>query len=158
MIHEAWPRNLKYTSDYHASLGTGEALPDASGASGSKDKKVPAWALEGCDPDCVKVEPSLRNLCADSEKALQCFLLRCRVGECLEALMESLPTFSDRDLQVVHRKTEKGVWKDELWTKRDFEAQELMLAPCELPAQGHQPHGRSSCCGVPPKARQGESS
>ena len=71
----------------------------------------------------------MRNLCADSEKALQCFLLRCRVGECLEALMESLPTFSDRGLQVVHRKTEKGVWKDELWTKRDFEALELQLAP-----------------------------
>ena len=71
----------------------------------------------------------MKHLSADSEKTLQCFLLRCRIGECLEALMESLPTFSDRDLQVVHRKTEKGVWKDELWTKRDFEPQELMLAP-----------------------------
>ena len=158
VVHEAWPRNLKLTSEYNASKGTGEALPEASG---SKDKKAaappPAWALEGREPDCVKVEPSLRNLSADSEKTLQCFLLRCRVGGCLQALMESLPTFSDKDLQFVHRKTERGLWKDELWTKRDFEAQELMLAPCELPAQGHQPHGRSSCCGVPPKAGQGES-
>ena len=44
-------------------------------------------------------------------------------------MIESLPTFSDKDLQVVHRKTEKGVWKDELWTKRDFEAFEIMLGP-----------------------------
>ena len=44
-------------------------------------------------------------------------------------MMESLPTLSAKDLQVVHRKTEKGLWKDELWTQRDFEALELQLAP-----------------------------
>ena len=71
--------------------------------------------------------------------------------------MESLPTFSDKDLQVVHRKTEKGLWKDELHTRRHFEALELQLAPCELPAQGQQPHGCRSCCGGPPKAWQGAS-
>ena len=71
-------------------------------------------------------------------------------------MMESMPTFSDRDLQVVHRKTEKGVWKDELWTKRDFEALELQLAPVSsqlkdsnLMAAGHAvvglpKHGRGS--------------
>ena len=70
--------------------------------------------------------------------------------------MESMPTFSDKDLQVVHRKTEKGVWKDELWTKRDFEALELQLAPVSsqlkdsnLMAAGHAvvglpKHGRGS--------------
>ena len=42
-------------------------------------------------------------------------------------MMEALPTFSDKDLYVVHRKTEKGLWKDELWTQRDFEALELQL-------------------------------
>ena len=71
----------------------------------------------------------MKNLSADSEKTLKSFLLRSRVGGGLEALMESLPTFSGKDLQVVHRKTERGLWKDELWTKRDFEPQELMLAP-----------------------------
>ena len=71
-------------------------------------------------------------------------------------MMESLPTFSDKDLQVVHRKTEKGLWKDELWTKRDFEALELQLAPVSsqlkdsnLMAAGHDVvglpmHGRGS--------------
>ena len=53
--------------------------------------------------------------------------------------MESMPTFSDRDLQVVHRKTEKGLWEDELWTKRDFEALELQLAPVSSQLWEHDP-------------------
>ena len=71
-------------------------------------------------------------------------------------MMESMPTFSGKDLQVVHGTTEKGVWKDELWTKRDFEALELQLAPVSsqlkdsnLMAAGHAvvglpKHGRGS--------------
>ena len=77
-------------------------------------------------------------------------------------MMESMPTFSDKDLQVVHRKTEKGVWKDELWTKRDFEALELQLAPVSsqlkdsnLMAAGHAvvglpKHGRGRILTTPP--------
>ena len=56
----------------------------------------------------------------------------------------------------MHRKTEEGLWKDELWTKRDFEALELQLAPVSsqlkdsnLMAAGHAvvglpKHGRGS--------------
>ena len=83
MVQEACPRNLKLTSEYNEAKGTGEALPEeASSSSGSKDKKAgaPEWALEGCEPDRVKVEPSLKNLSADSEKTLKSFLLRSRVG------------------------------------------------------------------------------
>ena len=86
VVHEAYPRNLKLTSEYNEAKGTGEALPEeASSSSGSKDKKAgaPEWALEGCEPDRVKVEPSLKNLSADSEKALKSFLLMSRVGGAL---------------------------------------------------------------------------
>ena len=65
-------------------------------------------------------------------------------------MIEALPTFSDKDLYVVRRKTEKGLWKDELWTKRDFEALELQLAPVSsqlkdsnLMAAGHAVVGLS---------------
>ena len=81
----------------------------------------------------------MKNLSADSEKTLKSFLLRSRVGGRLEALIEPLPAFSDEDLQVVHRKTEKGLWKDELWTKRDFEALELQLAPVSSQLWEHDP-------------------
>ena len=71
----------------------------------------------------------MNALSANAENTLKNFFLKSRVGGCLEALMEAVPTFSDKDIYVVHRKTEKGVWKDELWTKRDFVAQELLLPP-----------------------------
>ena len=76
-----WPGNFKLTSEYNEAKGTGEALPEA----GSKDATAgaPEWALEGREPDRVKVEPSLKNLSADSEKALKSFLLMSRVGGAL---------------------------------------------------------------------------
>ena len=53
-VHEAYPRNLKLTSEYNEAKGTGEALPEA----GSKGKKAgsPEWALEGREPAMVKVD------------------------------------------------------------------------------------------------------
>ena len=83
VVQEAYPRNLKLTSEYNEAKGTGEALPEElSSSSGPNDNKAgaPEWALEGCEPDRVKVEPSLKNLSADFEKALKSFLLRTRVG------------------------------------------------------------------------------
>ena len=40
-----------------------------------------------------------------------------------------VPKYSDKDLFVVNRRGEKGTWKSELWTKRDFEPLEIQLAP-----------------------------
>ena len=81
-----WPGNFKLTSEYNEAKGTGEALPEelssSSGPNGNK-AGAPEWALEGCEPDRVKVEPSLKNLSADSEKALKSFLLMSRVGGAL---------------------------------------------------------------------------
>ena len=82
-VQEAYPRNLKLTSEYNEAKGTGEVLPEElSSSSGPNDNKAgaPEWALAGCEPDRVKVEPSLKNLSADFEKALKSFLRRSRVG------------------------------------------------------------------------------
>ena len=54
---------------------------------------------------------------------------RSRIGICMDALHEVLVPFTDQDLAVVHRKNSKGVWTDELWTRKDFKAGELILAP-----------------------------
>ena len=85
VVQEAYPRNLKLTSECNEAKGTGEALPEelssSSGPNGNK-AGAPEWALEGCEPDRVKVEPSSKNLSADFEKALKSFL-RSRVGGAL---------------------------------------------------------------------------
>jgi hypothetical protein len=55
--------------------------------------------------------------------------LRSRIGVTMEALAESLQSYSGKDFIVVHRKINKGLWKDELWTQRDCDAFEAQLGP-----------------------------
>ena len=52
-----------------------------------------------------------------------------RIFTGLQVMSEVLPRWTLKDFVVVHRRTEKGVWKGEVWTKRDFEAYEILLAP-----------------------------
>ena len=47
----------------------------------------------------------------------------------MEALAETVPKFTEKDLLVCHRRNSKGLWKDELWTLKDFKAEELVFAP-----------------------------
>ena len=47
----------------------------------------------------------------------------------LETLAETFPKYTDKDLAVVLRANDKGVWQGELWTQRAFEKDELILAP-----------------------------
>ena len=55
--------------------------------------------------------------------------LRSRIGLNLQSLLEALPMFTEKDLAVVHRRTEKGLWRDEVWTNRPFHSHELQLGP-----------------------------
>ena len=132
---EAHTRNLKLTSEYKESkggpAGTGGEEHTASGASSSaKDPcKCPDWALGKSEPSSVKKEPSFKSLQADSDSNLKLMYLRSRIGVSMQALAESLPSYGDQDFLVVHRKNDKGIWKDELWTKRDFDAWEIQLGP-----------------------------
>ena len=60
---------------------------------------------------------------------MKTFYLRSRIGIGLQALSETLPKYSETDFAIVHRKNDKGILKSELYTNRDFEAMEILLAP-----------------------------
>ena len=47
----------------------------------------------------------------------------------MHAMFQIMPKYSDKDFIMVNRKTHPGLWKSELWTKRDFEPLEIQLAP-----------------------------
>ena len=47
----------------------------------------------------------------------------------MQALSEVLPKYSEKDFVIVYRKNKQGMFKSEIWTKRDFEPLEIMLAP-----------------------------
>ena len=74
----------------------------------------------------------------------QQWYLKSRIGMTMEALAENMPTYDEKDLMIINRSNDKGVWKSELWTLRDFEANALIFAPhssqlkeCNLMAAGH---------------------
>ena len=123
---KANPGNLQLTEDYQNSRNLSveeKAEPKAKG------KRIPEWLLQDSDPAAVRTEPHWSRLLADSDDANKTFWLRSRIGICLEALASTLPKFTEKDLQICHRRTSKGLWKDELWTLRAFQPEELVFAP-----------------------------
>ena len=45
-------------------------------------------------------------------------------------MTELLPIYNEKDFKIIQRKDEKGNTRSELWTMRDFDKNEIMLAPC----------------------------
>ena len=106
---------------------------DASGSSqeskGTKRAAPPHWALLDSDPASVQLEPQWSKLLSDAGKTNKLFWLRSNIGKILESLHLVVPQYTEKDLVVLHRKNQKGAWKTELWTKRDFSPSELLFAP-----------------------------
>ena len=164
VVHSAYPRNLQLSKDYNKASGSSGAQEDGkeekeeneATADGKRTSEAPKWLVGDSDPAGVKKENSWKSLLSDSESLTRAWYLRSRIGSGMQALWESLPTWSDKDLVVAHRKNEKGIWRDELWTARDFDANELLLAPftsqlkdTHLMASGHAvvdipKHGRGA--------------
>ena len=147
VVYQAPPRNLQLSSEYKlakagASGGSGDndcaseaASASGSGAASGRSGKpsggvsVHPWALLDSAASQFKLEPNWTKLLANSDKLNQNFWLRSRIGVSLEALHETLPTYSCSDLAIAHRQNKQGIWKDEVWTKRPFAPQELQFAP-----------------------------
>ena len=49
---------------------------------------------------------------ADNNINIKLMYLKSRSGVTMEALAESLPSYSDKDFLVVHRKNNNGSWQD----------------------------------------------
>ena len=67
--------------------------------------------------------------------------LKGRAAAGLEDLHEVLPQYSEKDFVIAQRMNAQGVWKSELWTNRDFEANEILLAPFLLAVERVSPRG-----------------
>ena len=128
--------NLQLTSDYV--LGKGPAAPgeganpedeeEKEGESNTFSKKF-KWALGGSASKDVKVDTKLKALSSDNDHLIRNLCVRSRISLGLQALYETLPKYTGDDFVLVHRKGEKGVWKTEVHTQKDFVAWEILLAP-----------------------------
>ena len=65
----------------------------------------------------------------DNDKIMQLMHIKSHTGVGLQALKEALPVYTDKDFLLVHRKSDKGIWKEEVWTKRDFAPYEIQFGP-----------------------------
>jgi hypothetical protein len=118
---ETYTKNLKLTKEYQESKG-GHADPGKEQHSRSRApssaKADPCECLECAlgesDASSVKTEPSFKTLHADCDMNIKLMYIRSRIGVTMEALAESLPSYSGKDFLVVHKKNNKGLWKDEL--------------------------------------------
>ena len=130
-----YPRNLKLTSEYLLTKAGEAASSSGPAAGGKKEEPVDdvqkslKWIVGSSSPADVKVESKWKTLQADDDTLTKNMYLRGRISTGLQALSESLPKYSDKDFILAHRKNEKGIWKHEIYTKRDFEPFEILLAP-----------------------------
>jgi len=141
VTEKAWPHNLKLKAEHDAVAAAAPATPepiaDASGASGPsvappRTKTTGAWAFlqQGVAPEDqrdIVVEKTWPKLLDHDCSTMQSWFLRGRVAFAAQAILEALPQFGPSDLCVVHRETSKGSWKQEVWTRRDFSARELLV-------------------------------
>jgi hypothetical protein len=132
---EVFPRNLKLTSECQLAQGVPQEASGSSEGSGGKGPakkdpyQAPDWAKGSSDSDFVKALSTFKDLLADKDKCSKAFYLKARVAVSLQSLGEVLPTYTDKDFVVVERKSDKGVWWSEVWTKRAFEPLEIQLGP-----------------------------
>jgi hypothetical protein len=129
---EAYPRHLQLLSEHKSEKASSSGIQDPEEApegSAARNAGTPQWLVGSSDPSCVKKEPLWRTLLCDSDACARMWHLRSRIGVGMEALSEVLPNYCEKDLVLAHRKSDKGVWRDELWTNREFQPFELLLAP-----------------------------
>ena len=101
VTHNAFPRNLKLTSEYL--LEKAGAAASASEPKGSKDKTAggtkkapPAWALQDSPAEAVRFETKWSSVLADDDTLNQIFWLRSRIRMSLEALSEHMPKYTEK--------------------------------------------------------------
>ena len=136
IVHAVNPKHLQRTEDLLKSKNLSIEEPEEPDK--PKGKKVPSWLLGDNDSSVVIVETQWQKLLSNTDDVNKVMWLKSRVGICLETLASLVPSYSDKDLLLCHRKSSKGVWRDELWTLRSFKAEELIFAP--LVSQIRQSH------------------
>ena len=133
-----YPKSIMLTSEYNLTEAGKElsAAAEAAAASSStscaeeKGSSVPQWLRGDSEFNAViKQTKWYKSLVCDKDDLRRLSYIKSRVASGLEALHEVLPQFTEKDLVVAQRQNKQGAWKSELWTNRDFDAYEIILAP-----------------------------
>ena len=157
------PRNLKLTRDYlleqAGAKGMSEEDPAAASSAGSGGPASSGgrnlkWAMGSSQPQDLKQEEKWTQL-QHEDLLTKNFYLKGRISTGLQSLKDVLPKYNEHDFAVVHRKNEKGLWKSELWAKRDFEAYEILFAPVSSQVKDTHLMASAHACVTLPKNGRG---
>ena len=128
-------RNLKLTghvllskAEEASALSSGSKLGAGLSCSEEHHKDLKHVVGDSAPAD-VKVQDKWKSLLGDGDDLSKCLWIRGSIATGMHAMFEIMPKYSDKDFIMVNRKTHPGLWKSELWTKRDFEPLEIQLAP-----------------------------
>ena len=130
VTHVVFTDCLKFEhEDLEPNEESSKTLDEAEPSHGHSKKRAASWALLDSDPAQVLEETQWPKLLADTDSLIQNFCVRSRIGVMLQALVEALPHYTQKDLAAIQRQNALGAWRSEVWTKRDFAPRELMFAP-----------------------------
>ena len=133
----------------HPEAGEDALAVDSAGKEG-RGKGPPGFLLGDSSAEDVRVHSDWRSLISDEDELAKTFLLKSRIGSCLDALSILVDHHSEEDFQVISRRNSKGAWNNEVWTLRDFKAKEILIAPVTSQLKGsHLTSGASALVGLP---------
>ena len=124
----------------------------AAGSSGveARGNAPPGFLLDGSSAEDVRIHSDWRSLISDEDELTKTFLLKSRIGACLDVLSYLVAPLSEDDFQIISRRNSKGAWSNEVWTLRDFKAKEIQILPVTSQLKGsHLTSGASALVGLP---------
>ena len=101
-----------------------------------EDKEAWKFLVGDSLVDDVVVHKTWPDFSSHEEDLFKTFLLRSRIGMCLDSLAAVVGHYTADDLMVASRRSSKGVWITEVWTLRDFKPKEIRIAPGDHPNEG----------------------
>ena len=107
IVHAVNPKNLQRTEDLLKSKNL--SIEEPKEPAKPKGKQVPRWLLGDSHSSNVTVETQWHKLLSNTEDNNKVMWLKSRVGICLEVLASLVPSYTDKDLLLCHRKSSKGV-------------------------------------------------
>ena len=107
IVHTVNPKNLQRTEDLEKSKNL--SIEEPKEPAKPKGKQVASWLLGDSHIDDVIVETQWHKLLSNTEDSNKVMWLKSRVGICLEALASLVPSYTDKDLLLRHRKQQRCV-------------------------------------------------
>ena len=116
-----------------------EEGPEEAATSPGKDSKPDeslkrrhSWLLRNAPEGSIKVEEKWKHLVADHDELAKVQQLKGRIHCVLEAMDAALPQYSETTFTLALRKNEQGLWHNEVYTMRDMQPNEILLAPSRV--------------------------